>query len=90
MRGGRSNISLSANAGKKEGIAFYKVNDLLSEPIKGTFYGNELSKIIVDDDNSTYRVEKVLRRNRNEVLVKWMGWPDKFNSWILKSDVTKF
>jgi hypothetical protein len=40
-----------------------------------------LSKVTVTDE-SVYRVEKVWRKNRNQALVKWMGWPAKFKSWI--------
>ena len=33
-----------------------------------------------------YRVEEVLRsrmsNKRKEYFVKWMGYPDKFNSWV--------
>ena len=33
-----------------------------------------------------YRVEKVIssrmRNKRKEYYVKWLGYPDKFNSWV--------
>ncbi|MEW8547030.1 MAG: chromo domain-containing protein [Candidatus Thiodiazotropha sp.] len=75
--------------GKKQGIPFYKLVDLEESPIKGTFYGNELSRVLVDP-TATYRIEKVLRRRKNEVLVQWKGWPIKFNSWIPRKDVEDF
>jgi len=38
-----------------------------------------------------YEVEKVLKTrkvgNKTESLVKWKGWPDKYNSWIGESQI---
>lgn len=67
--------------GTKEGIKYYTLKDTLDEPVQGTFYESELSKVSVDQ-NTTYRVEKVLRKRRNEAFDKWMGWPSKLYSWI--------
>ncbi|XP_045208785.2 uncharacterized protein LOC123560684 [Mercenaria mercenaria] len=78
-----------AERGKKAGIPFYKLKDLQGDEIKGSFYSNELTKIIVDK-TTTFRLEKVLKRSGNRVLVKWMGWSDKYNSWIHKSKVTSY
>ena len=33
--------------------------------------------------------EKVLKRKKGQLLVKWKGWPDKYNSWILNSELKK-
>ena len=61
----------------------YELKDLLGESIKGKFYEPELQLIVKEDD--VYDVEKVLKtRRRNgqvEYLVKWRGYPEKFNSW---------
>ena len=43
-------------------------------------------KFVSDDD--LFRIEKVLKRQKDHVLVKWKGWPDKYNSWIANRDVT--
>ena len=67
--------------GMKEGIPYYKLKDTLGDQVQGTFYGPELSKLTVTDE-SVNRVEKVLREKWNQALVKWMGWPFQFNSWI--------
>lgn len=70
----------------------YKLADTAGEPIKGNFYGAELQPITQND----LEVERVLQRRRQprtgktEVLVKWRGWPDKFNKWILHSDLSKY
>ena len=53
------------------------------------FYENELKK--TKDADALFRVEKVLttqtRKGQKEHFVKWMGWPEKFNSWIKDSDI---
>ena len=62
----------------------------MGEKLTGTFYQYEMQKVIKTDDMQ-YRVEKVLRERRRgqekEVLVKWEGWGNKFNSWISKKSL---
>ncbi|CAB4033161.1 uncharacterized transposon-derived [Paramuricea clavata] len=63
----------------------YKIADFDDEELKGTFYEQELQRVN-KSDSDFYRVEEVLRsrmRNkRKEYFVKWLGYPDKFNSWV--------
>ena len=67
----------------------YKLKDYDQEELSGTFYNEELQKIIKEDD--VYEVEKILKsrgKGKNkEVFVKWLGYPAKFNSWIPASEV---
>jgi len=56
-------------------------------PLKRTFYSQDLQKVAVSDDD-LYRVEKVKRKG-NKLLVRWKGWPDKYDSWVDKKDVKK-
>jgi hypothetical protein len=63
----------------------YKIVDLMDEAIEGTFYTEELQKVTKP---SVFRIEKVLKKKNNEVLVKWLGYSDKFNSWIAASELT--
>lgn len=70
----------------------YELKDLQNEPIIGTFYPEEIQKIDrVDDPNKVYKIERVIRKRKHngqqEVLVKWFGYPDKFNSWVLQKDL---
>ena len=69
----------------------YKLKDYDNEELKGTFYDKELQKIIKQDD--VYEVEKILKkRGRGEnvqYLVKWSGYPNKFNSWVSASEINK-
>ena len=70
----------------------YKLKDYGQEELSGTFYNEELQKVIKEDD--VYEVEKILKsrgKGKNkEVLVKWLGYPAKFNSWIPASEVKIF
>ena len=40
----------------------------------------------------TFRIKKVLRRDNKKklALVKWGGYPDKFNSWVSFSNLVNF
>ena len=35
-----------------------------------------------NSSQSTFRIEKVLKRQGDKSLVKWTGYPKSFNSWI--------
>ena len=64
-----------------------RVKDSMDEEISGRFYAEEL-QLIDHDPDATFKIEKVLRTRRRrgqpELYVKWLGYPDKFNSWIPK------
>ncbi len=53
------------------------------EIIDGIFYEEQLQKILKDND--IYYVEQVVsernKKGKKEVLIKWLGYPDKFNTW---------
>ena len=65
----------------------YKIKDLTGEVLEGAFYTQQLQKT----NQEIYRVDKVIRRRQRngveEVYVRWSGYPDKFNQWILAADV---
>ena len=56
----------------------YKISDHHGEEIQGTFYEQEMQKTHQD----IFRIEKIIRRQKNRSLVKWYGYPDSFNSWV--------
>ena len=56
----------------------YKISDYHGEEIQGTFYEQEMQKTNQD----IFRIEKIIRKQKNKSLVKWYGYPDSFNSWV--------
>jgi len=82
-----------SNRFRRDNQDIYELVDLLGDPVKGTFYKFELQKINKSDDE-IYKIEKILKRRhlrgrQSEVLIKWKGWPTKFNSWVPKSTIEK-
>ena len=75
------------------GIVKYRLNDLKGESVKGTFYEAELQRVEYSDQGH-FDVEEVLevkgRGKQREALVKWRGWPKKFNSWIKHDQLTDY
>ena len=63
----------------------YKITDYNGEEIQGSFYEQELQKT----SQSTFRIEKVLKRQGDKYLVKWIGYPKSFNSWIDRKTIVK-
>ena len=55
----------------------------------GKFYEQELSA--VDKKDNMYKVEKILKKKKvkgkNMVLVKWLGYDNKHNSWIPEENI---
>jgi len=68
-------------------VPTYKICEWDDTPVKGTFYEADLQKVHVSED-ALFRIEKVLKRKKDLMLVKWKGWPEKYNSWIANQDVT--
>ena len=68
----------------------YRLKDYDGDVIQGSFYEQELQKINVPREK-TFKVEKILdtkkQGKKTMVLVKWLGWPSKFNSWVPENDV---
>ena len=66
----------------------YRIQDQSGEEIEGTFYEEELQRVKEPD---SYKIEKIIRsrRQRNgrkQYFVKWVGYPESFNSWIDDTD----
>ena len=38
--------------------------------------------IDMDDKYTFFRIEKVLKRKDGKALVRWKGWPSKYDSWV--------
>ena len=68
-------------------VPTYKIREWDDTPVEGTFYEADLQKVH-ESDQALFRIEKVLKRQKDRWLVKWKRWPDKYNSWIARGDVT--
>ena len=66
----------------------YKLRDLSGEVLMGTFYEQELEKISINS-KTPFKIQAVLAEKNNRVLVKYLGWPSKFNEWIHKSKLQR-
>lgn len=66
----------------------FKLRDRLGEIIKGSFYESELQKTKLDE---VFLIDKVLKSkkvgNKKQYFVKWLGYSDRFNSWVNEADV---
>ena len=69
----------------------YKLKDILDESIEGSFFEDEL--VLYTPTNEVYNIEKIIQtkgKGRNKQhLVKWEGWPSKFNSWVSDNEIKK-
>ena len=61
----------------------YVINGLSGEKITGSFYEKELQK----SSQKEFRIEKALKRKGDKLYVKWKGYDNRFNSWIVKKDL---
>jgi hypothetical protein len=77
----------------RDGIPVYKVKDYAGDDITGTFYSAELQHI-KPSDTQHYKIEKILARRtekgKPQVLIKWLNWPTKYNSWLDKTQVENY
>ena len=62
----------------------YRLKDLAGDTIKEKFHEPEIQKVFKSEEDY-FDVEKILKTRRRggriEYLVKWLGYPSKFNSW---------
>ena len=61
----------------------YTIEDTLGEPVQGTFHGEDLQSIVQE----IYRIDRVLKRGKDRLLVKWKGYSSAFNWWIPLADL---
>jgi hypothetical protein len=68
----------------------YRLEDLMGEDIKGSFYAEDLQKFHLKDTSEiSFKIEKILGERtvgrRKYKLVKWRGYSKKFNSLVPNS-----
>lgn len=62
----------------------YHIEDQRNQPIRGSFYEQELQKTSYP---GVYLIEKVLKRKGKKLYVKWLGLSNEENSWIDKDAI---
>ena len=66
----------------------YYLEDYNGEKIKGCFYIEELQKTELHD---IFLINEILKQKkihgRKQYLVSWVGYGEKFNSWVDESDL---
>ena len=71
---------------------YYKIKDLKGTVLEGTFYKQEVQKVVKNDN--IYKIESILKKRKHkkhqEYFVKWLGYPHSFNSWILERDLVRY
>ena len=79
---------------RRDGIPVYTIIDWGGDRVEGTFYEPELQSVNVDP-STEYHIEKILKRRvqnklKKEVLVRWLHWPKKYDSWILEAELKDY
>ena len=63
----------------------YKLADYSGEKMLGSAYEQEIQHVIKSKD-ALWKIEEVVREERRDgqlyYLVKWKGWPNKYNTWL--------
>ena len=81
---------VKSNESSQQPKQVYKIEDFGGEPILGSFYSSQLQKIEPCKD---YIIQNIIRERVDQktkikyLLVKWEGWPEKFNTWIPESNI---
>ena len=70
----------------KKPVVTYKLTEWDGTLIKGSFYQEDVQKVVLSDD-ALFRIDQVLKRQGKQVFESWKGWPSKYNSWVWKKDL---
>jgi transposase InsO family protein len=69
----------------------YKLTEFDGDVLEGTFYEQELQRVKTKGEDEIYKIERILKTRKRgkhvEYFVKWLGYPDKYNSWVSSSDI---
>ena len=79
-----------ARAFRRDGLPVYTIKDYSGDSIKGVFYEQELTAA-GEPRNGVFKIDKILKsrtlKGKKQSLVKFLGWPNKFNEWIDSSSI---
>ena len=76
---------------RREGLPVYKLTNFDGkDEVDGTFYQQEIQKVRIGPD-TIYKIQKVIKKKtikgKKMALVRWLGWEEKYDSWIPVSDL---
>ena len=70
----------------------YKLIDLNKDPVEGHYYREQLTKAPAPKPSDYFFVEKILGQKKikgvEHYLVKYLYYPNKFNQYVPKSNLT--
>ncbi|KAE9522627.1 hypothetical protein AGLY_016990 [Aphis glycines] len=64
----------------------YQLKDESDNIILGGFYEQEIK---LTNFPNTFLIERIIKKVKNNMLVKWLGFDSSQNSWISSSDISK-
>lgn len=76
----------------RQALSVYEISDLAGEIIDGFFYPEELTSVSAErvSGDREFKIERVIKTRgrgpKRELFVSWLGYPEKFNSWIPAAD----
>lgn len=69
----------------------YKLTEFDGDELEGIFYEEELQRVETKGTEELFKIETILKKRKRgrqvEYFVKWLGYPDKYNSWVKKTDM---
>jgi hypothetical protein len=94
---GREHYVVTATSAPQRGVQrrpVYKIADEQGEEIKGVCYPEELQRVPPGNVRDVLEVDRVIKKRRtaqgtSETLVKFRGWPDKFNRWLTDQELER-
>jgi hypothetical protein len=66
----------------------YRIKEENGQELDSFYYEKELLAVNREPD-PLYLIERIIRENlrNNTIFVKWLGYPDHYNSWISRDQV---
>lgn len=64
----------------------YRLKDGDGNLILGSFYEQEIKKTNFPD---TFLIERIIKRKKKKIFVKWLGFDNSKNSWIDANSISK-
>jgi hypothetical protein len=70
---------------QRQPVTHYYLRDYKGEPIEGRVYAADMLKTR-EDEHTEYRIERIVKKTRNKLQVKFIGYPDLY--WITNQQLS--